>query len=1021
MKNINFEKIINNQNLLQEGCLKPRATVVPALHKGVYFKNKEASELLQSLNGDYKFSWQNDDIIKDFYKSDYSDADWDTIEVPSMWQYKGYSKPTYPNVEYPIPFNPPYVCCENPVGYYRKRFIAKKTERSVLYFGGVDNAYFVWLNGEYVGFSKGSRLPAEYDVTDKLIDGENLLCVKVFTYSDATYLENQDMLLANGIFRDVLLFNLSDVSVFDYYIRTEDDHILLDVALDGADFKNCTVKAEVGGQVSEKNAENSLHFEFEIKEPQRWNAETPFLYDVYITLLRNSETVEIHSKKIGFASKRTQGNTLLVNDTPITIKGICRHEHDPKNGRAIDVARIERELKLIKEHNMNAIRCAHYPNHPAFYEIASELGIYVMDEGDLETHGCGVVGDQGYLSKKSEWLDAYLNRTERMVERDKNETCVVIWSIGNEHGCGENIDECIRYIKGKFGNVPVFHTMDDPHKPHICDFRADGYFKMDSLMSYPSEGKPVILTEYGHAMGNSPGLMEDTWDYVYKNRHIIGGYVWEFKNHGFYNQDDKGREFYQYGGDFGDINHWANFSMDGYCLSDGTPKPSLRDCKNVLAPCYVTYEDGIIKILNTNDFRALDYITLKWEICEDFTVIKNGELGLPAVLPYTEYELPLDTFIPQRTAGASYFVNMRFYDENGFEVAYKQVKLAQEEKDAFETKKGDYDVLQNGKCIRVQNENINIAFENGLLSHYALNGKILLDSPMKLKFYHAPTDNDGILGFAHWAKRWIEKWDTSFLKYFDFFCKSNEIIDEKDCLKIVVKGKALPTARFLGFHIELIYRIYKDGFVLVEYNGEPFGILPEALPRIGVCFELSSDYSDVQWYGRGAEENYCDRKAHCNFGLYSLPVNQMNFMYDVPQECGTRTENSFVTVSGASGALSVIGSDRFDFSCHDFTLEDLENARHRNELKRSDKRYLYIDYRHRGLGSHSCGPDPEECYELRPHSFRFVFGICDVSESEKTLELSRKRFCAKTETLSDTYNFSVQHQEKSVIECNVNR
>lgn len=430
---------LRNPQFLQENRLSPRATSVPALHQGVYFRNKEDSELIQILNGDFKFSYQPEDNDKDFYKEDYDDSSWDVLPVPSMWQYHGYGKPAYPNVEYPFPFHPPYVSCENPVGYYRRKFMAKKTERSILYFGGVDNAFYVYLNGQYVGFSKGSRMPAEFDVSDQLQDGENLLCVKVFTYSDATYLENQDMLLASGIFRDVMLYHLGDVTIWDYFMRTEENKIIIEVTLKGEHLEGYVIKAVADGIVQEKQAEHKMCFELEMENPLLWNAETPNLYDAELHLIKENETVEVHSKKIGFVSYRTEGNQMLVNDTPITIKGINRHEHDPKNGRAITVDMIEKELKIIKEHNMNAIRCAHYPNHPAFYEIASELGIYVMDEADLETHGCSSVGDQGYLSKRSEWLPAYLDRIERMIERDKNETCIFMWSTGNEHGFGENV------------------------------------------------------------------------------------------------------------------------------------------------------------------------------------------------------------------------------------------------------------------------------------------------------------------------------------------------------------------------------------------------------------------------------------------------------------------------------------------------------------------------------------------------------------------------------------------------------
>ena len=1023
MKVSYINETLSNPEFLQEGCLQPRATVVPALQKGVYFKNKEESQLIQVIGGDYKFAYCENDNLTDFYTLQYDDGCWDTIDVPSMWQYRGYSKPVYPNVEYPIPFNPPYVPAENPVGYYRKKFTAKKSGHSILYFGGVDNAYFVYLNGTYVGFSKGSRLPAEFDVTHLLVDGENLLCVKVFTYSDATYLENQDMLLTNGIFRDVMLFSLADTYVFDYHIRTDDTQILMDVTLEGTELDGISVVAEAAGQTITKPAEKHLSFAFTVDSPRRWNAEDPYQYDTYITLLKNGVVTEVHSKKIGFKTARTDGNRLLLNGTPITLKGVNRHEHNPHDGKAISVAFIEKELKNIKAHNFNAIRCSHYPNNPAFYEIASELGIYVMDEGDLETHGCCVVGDLGFLSKLPLWKKAFLNRTERMVERDKNETCVVIWSTGNEHGRGENINDCVRWIKARLGDVPVFDS-DSYGEDSLCDFRGDGYMTMEHLMSHPVEGKPVILLEYGHAMGNSPGLMEDTWDYVYRNRHVIGGYVWEYKHHGFAVTDEKGQVFYQYGGDFDDYNHWSNFSMDGYCLSDGTPKPSLRDCKNVQSPCYVSFADGKIQILNTNDFKSLGYVKLCWEICEDYKVLRSGELMLPEIKPYCEQELDIDLSIPHKTPGAAYFANLRFYDGE-FELANKQVLIHREEKAAFTSSKPKTAISADNRTIRIAGDSFKVEFTNGLISYYETEfdgaRKVLIDKPMKLNFYRAPTDNDGVV---NWQERWITKWNNIFLKHFQFYPISAEVTEEDDCILVEAKGKASPTARYVGFGITLRYRIYSGGVVLVSYEGKPFGRLTEVLPRIGVCFEMDREYNTVTWYGRGPEENYCDRKAHCNFGLYSQRVEDMNFLYDIPQECGNREETAFVMLSKEDAALTVIGSEQFAFSCHDFSLAALEKARHRNELVKSESKYLYIDYKMRGLGSHSCGPNPEECYELRPHAFRFAFALCGTQNTEEALCLARQSFCEKTEKCSDTYVFDETEQQvqmDNVVECNINR
>lgn len=1006
-----------NPQFLQEGRLPARATVVPARESGIYFKNKEKSELIQLLNGDFSFSYQLSDCIDDFYREDYDDGGWDTLSVPSMWQYHGYGTPLYPNVEYPFPFNPPYICCENPVGYYRRRFFAKKTAKTILYFGGVDNAFEVYLNGSYVGFSKGSRLPAEFDVTDFLLDGENLLCVKVFTYSDASYLENQDMLLASGIFRDVMLYHLDNAYVWDYFVRTKGDSILLDVMPRG-ELSGCDIEVEVLGKCVKKPADEALKFEIPVDSPKRWNAEEPNLYNLEIRLFKADTLIEIHSKKVGFMDSRTEGNKLLVNDTPVTIKGINRHEHNPKDGRAVSVEQIERELKLIKAHNMNAIRCSHYTNHPAFYELCSEIGIYVMDEADLETHGCEQMGDQGYLSKKPEWYPAYFDRISRMAERDKNETCIFIWSVGNEHGRGGNLDKCIRYLKESPCNKPVVHVCDAPKKPEVCDFRFDGYFTMESLMSFPEEGEPVVLIEYGHAMGNSPGLMEDTWDYVYTHRHIAGGFVWEFKNHGFHRQDERGRDYYCYGGDFGDLNHWSNFSMDGYCLSDGTPKPSFRDCKNVLAPTYVTCDGKQIKITNTNDFKSLDYITLKWEFCEDYNPLRTGEMRLPAIKPYESALLNIDTFVENVTPGAKYMVNLRFCDESGEEIAFKQAILDKgETKEKYVPNKFKKSICAEGADVKITGENFEVCFSGGLLCRYEKDGKTLINSKMKLNFYRAPTDNDGVFGKF---PRWIEKWDNCFLNHIDFFAETAEIEEGEDSVELKVMGKAMPTGRYLGFEIVLVYNIFDDGLILVDISGEPFGRLPETLPRIGVCFEMEKEFEQVSWYGRGVDENYSDRKAHCNIGYYSLPVDKMNFIYDIPQECGTRIDNSFVIIDNGKTGISVIGADKFSFSYHDFTLDALNRARHRNELEKADKNYLYIDYIMRGLGSNSCGPDPEECYELRVHTFRFVFAIAGETDRERALALSRLDFGKKTERISDTFVWIPDEKEKSVIECDIN-
>lgn len=1012
-----FENIrLYNPEFTHENRLNPRTTVIPSLHKNVFYKNKYESELILDLNGEYKFCYREKDDIKNFFETSFDDSDWDILSVPSMWQYHGYSLPLYPNVDYPIPFVPPYVGNKNPVGYYRKTFKTSTGGNKILYFGGVDSAFFVYLNGKYVGFSKGSRMPAEFDVTDYICEGENLLCVKVFTYCDGTYLENQDMLLASGIFRDVMLYTLGDSYVWDYTVRTEDSTVFVDVSLCGSVTPKTNLKVTINGTEKIIANTNIASFEFTIDDPIRWNAEVPHTYELTIELLEDNKLVEMHTKKFGFAKYEISGNKILLNGQQITLKGINRHEHDPKNGRAITVERIERELKLIKDHNMNAIRCSHYPNNPAFYEICTELGIYVMDEADIETHGAHHCGDMGYFSKHPKWYKAYVDRVDRMYERDKNETCISIWTIGNENGDGENVRKCMEMLKNKPIKKPVMNTGVNGDDPTSSDFRGFGYFTMEMLTSYQPEGSPVMMLEYGHAMGNSPGLMKDTWDYVYRNRHICGGYVWEFKNHGFYCEDEDGNAFYKYGGDFGDINHWSNFSMDGYCLSDGTPKSSFRECKNVLAPTYVFTENGKIMLLNTNDFRPLDYVTLKWEIKEDYNSLKSGEMRLPSVAPYESISLDIDTEIPSPIAGAEYFADLRFYDDSGFEIAYKQVSLGTIlPKETFVNPESEFVITETGSEIILTGKSVEIKFTDGLISYIKKDNQVILNEPMQLNIYRAPIDNDGII---NWSERWIADWNWHLYRHFEFIPLTSSVKKiDGGAVSVNISGKWAPISKFEGFDLDIIYTVTDDGNVFVNIHGKPYGGFAQVLPRIGVMFTLEKELSSVKWYGRGEEECYVDMCEHCNFGLYENSVEKMNFIYDIPQECGTRIDTRFLKICDAEKSIAVVGSDKFSFSYHDFTLSNLIEARHRNELKKSDKNYLYIDYAMRGLGSKSCGPDPEECYELRAHEFRFAFMITTESEEEKLLDLSRKRFDAVTEKLSDTHIFKPETGSINIVEC----
>ena len=1004
---VNFVRSETENQLCNPACtginrLSPRSNLVPAKKNGIYFKNKEESDFLIMLNGDYGFSYRPSDDIPDFYKVDFDDSDWDTIDVPSMWQYRGYGQCKYPNTCYPIPFDPPYVRCENPVGYYRKGFTLSSVQKNtILHFCGVDNAFYVYLNGEFVGFSKGSRIPAEFDVADKLRVGENLLCVKVFTYSDATYLENQDMLLASGIFRDVYLIGHGETSVWDYRVRTEYDSISVEITpfagfCDAAEVQITLDDMKVSLPISE-----TVSHTFKLENPRLWNAETPNLYDLTIALSLGSEIIELHSKKVGIMRTEVKDNQFLVNGKPVYIKGINRHEYNCKNGRTLSVEQIESELRLIKAHNLNAVRCAHYTNHPATYEIATEIGLYLMDEADIETHGAMVTGDQGYISKLPEWYPSYIDRVRRMCESNKNETCIFMWSIGNECGQGENIRRCFDYIREYDPTRDIMQVQDDPFDPEFISFRKAGYRSMAFIKEkYTEEGLPLVFVEYAHAMGNSPGYLEGYWDYIYSHKHTIGGFVWELKNHGFYCEDEKGRPFYKYGGDFGEYCHWANFSLDGLLLSDGTPKPTWYELSEVSSPIYAKYEDGKVKLLNTNDFISAEYITLKWEINEDYTTVKCGEMQLPAIEPHCWFCPDIDLNVENRDNRARYYLNLHYYDGEK-RLASKQFSLTATRSLEKHRKTNAADKIyseDNHLCI--EGDCYSVKFKDGLIDYYKVNGKELICDSMDFCFHRAPTDNDGIEKFK---RRHISKWNNIFLKEFKFRLASMSVERKDSFVEIVVGGKCCPESKFVGYTVEIRYEVYPDGKVLFDIVGDPYGRMTEVIPRIGVVFPLNRAFDDVTWYGRGKHQSYSDCTLSAPIGLYSSKIDDMNFMYDYPQETGNREGTSFVRINDGENGLCIASNEYFSFSYHNFTLENLTDAFHCNEIERSEQNYLYVDYKNRPLGSLSCGPDPEPEFELYPHKFRFVFVLSADEGNEKALEATRTDFGTRTEALSDKY------------------
>lgn len=999
---MNLQNCISDPSCLGIRKLPGRAPLIPARHSGVDYRHRWESELIQSLNGDYKFAYRPEADLPDFANPAYDDSAWDTIDVPSMWQFRGYGEPSYTNISYPFPFNPPYIDAPNPVGYYRRTFtVAQKTGKTILHFAGVDNAFYAYVNGKFAGFSKGSRNPAEFDVSDLIHAGENTLAVQVMTYSDASYLEMQDMLLSNGIFRDVYLLHVDTFTLWDYRVTSDLHAFTVALQIEGAQ-PGDSVEIVVDGQHQRFDAQAEIRAIFPILEPHLWNAEDPFLYPLEISLYRGDQLIEMHSKKIGMMHSEIQGPHFLVNGAPVYFKGVNRHETSPDNGRAIPDEMIEREVKMIKANNLNAIRCSHYPNNPCFYEWCSELGIYVMDEADLETHGCGETGDQGYLSKRADWRDAYLDRVRRMLELDKNDVCVFIHSMGNECGYGQNMrDGQIMAEQFDPDHVAV-HQMETNFKKLLYHEKLElgdvllrvGYLSEEKLREMDACMPIYMQVEYAHAMGNSPGFLRGYQNFTYSHDKCIGGFVWEFKNHSIQRVNADGSVDYLYGGDFHDRGHWSNFCLDGYLMSDGTPKHTWYELGDVFSPVYVTGDGTSLTFKNTYDFRSLDTVTCHAVLYEDTAPIAEWRGSLPAIAPHDSatFDIPLAVAAPK--PGASYYLNLYFFDKKQPIGKYQSNLGRPTAKTPFAPPAGTLSWSKpDTHRICISGADFQITFADGMLTQLVQNGKTLVDHPLQFNFRRAPIDNDGIRGMFHWAERDIAAWDDALLDTIRFAPRTVTAESLPDRVRIRAVGRILPQSRYYGLETEVQSDVFADGTVQFTVHGDPYGKWPEHLPRIGLALELDGAFSDLTWYGRGPRENYSDCLFASHMGRYACPVTQSYTVFDHPQDSGNHESTAYLQVQQPSGEnLTFVGCDAFAFSAHDFDLDTLTHARHRSDLHRDGKTHLYIDYKMRGLGSHSCGPLPEPPYELAIHPFVFSFVLAANRPESDALALARTDF-----------------------------
>ena len=980
--------------------------------------DRTQSRLYMSLNGDWKFNWVEKpaDRPAEFYKPGYDVGKWAEIPVPANWQMHGYGIPIYTNVRYPYPANPPFIPHEyNPVGSYRRDFRILnrwKDQQIFLHFDGVKSAFYVWINGRKVGYSQGSMTPAEFNITEYLKPGENTLAVEVYRWSDGSYLEDQDMWRLSGIYRNVYLFAAPQVHIRDFAVRTELDDNYTDATLmirpkianyADRDLKGWTVEAQlydhegetvlgaplsrtassiVGEKYPQRDNVKFGLLETKIENPRKWSDEEPYLYVLALTLKdAKGEVVEVESCRVGFREVEIKDGELLVNGKSIKLFGVNRHEHDPDHGRAIPVSRMIQDIKILKSHNINAVRTSHYPDDPTWYDLCDEYGIYLIDETNLETHGVG-----GLFSNMPAWNTAFMERVIRMVERDKNHPSVIIWSLGNESGCGPNHATMAAWAHDYDPTRPVHYegAVGKPRDPDYVDMQSRMYATIPEIIRLATrtdDDRPMVLCEYAHAMGNSVGNLKEYWDAIRSHKRLIGGFIWDWADQGLRKKTPDGKEFWAYGGDYGDNPNDGNFCCNGLVQPDRTPNPSLYEVKKVYQRIHVAPVDakaGEFRIQNDYDFLNLSFTQMNWELSVDGKVIEEQTLPRISVAPGASQRIQKVFKKPDIPAGAECWVKISFaltedtnWGEKGHVVAWDQFKIPFDAPEA-EVVESDsmpsLELKQTAKKITVTGNGFEVTFgkNSGALETFVCNGKPLIASPLVPNFWRVPIDNDNGNGMPRRLGAWRDAGPNRTVKT----VKAEQV--EPQIVRVTAEA-GISVGK--NSTCTMVYTVYGNGDILVQASVNPRDGNVPMLPRFGMQMAVPGRLDKLTWLGRGPHETYWDRKTGAAFGLYSGPVAENIHTYVRPQENGNKSDVRWMALTDDDGVgLIAVGMPTIDISAWPYTMADIEKATHIHELPRRDTITVNLDYKQMGVGgdnSWGARTHPEYTLPAKPYEYSF--------------------------------------------------
>lgn len=1010
-----------NQHVTHHNVAEAHAPTF-AYHSQEAALKAQPSEYTQSLNGQWAFTLfeQPESVPAECIDIEFADSAWSEITVPGNWQLQGHDKPIYTNVKYPFADTPPFVPQDNPTGVYRLSFdlpLSWSGRNQAIIFDGVNSAFHLWCNGVWVGYSQDSRLPAEFDLTHCLITGANQLTVMVLRWSDGSYLEDQDMWWLSGIFRDVTLRSKATVSIRDVTISTDLDacfnHGQLNVStslnqlhnehtvqvqLFDAHLKPVTKALSVAfGQriIDEKGAwaELSEHH-ITIQSPFKWSAESPYLYRAVISLLNNQgELVDCEAYQVGFRVVEISAGQLKVNGQPLLIRGVNRHEHHPEKGHAVSRADMLEDIKLLKQNNFNAVRTAHYPNHPVWYDLCDQYGLYVVDEANLETHGqfpmCRLSNDPG-------WLNAYMRRMTRLVDRDKNHPSVIIWSLGNESGIGNNHHAMYQWTKAKDPTRPVQYEgggantaatdiivpmyarvekdLTDPRDPAVTP-----KFGIKKWIGMPDENRPLILCEYAHAMGNSLGGFYKYWDAFRQYPRLQGGFIWDWVDQGLTKTDENGVKYWAYGGDFGDQINDRQFCINGLVFPDRSLHPALLEAKKAQQFYQFSLSENhplAVNVSSENLFVASEHETLSWSVTENGFVILSGEIKLNVAAQSTQLII-LAQSMPTQKTGCDYFLNINIvlnadkpWAKKGFVVASEQFELPtiMQLKTADFTKEAAPDLFETETAFNVTAGDFSLVInkQTGVIDSWSIKGEEKILQGPKDNFYRPPLDND--IGTSEVDRvdpaSWLARWQS---------CGLDSLVSQ--CAMIQghrLSNQVLIEAQFNHYHQNKAiivthwkYVINARGEVTISVDVNSAKSLP-SLARVGMELVLPDSDKRVDWFGRGPHENYPDRLLSAHINRHSCSVEEMHTAYIFPSENGLRCDVKEARV----GNLAVSGN--FHFAVSRYSQANITQAKHTNELQAEQQLYLRLDGFHMGVGGDdSWSPSVHDEFKLSKQHYHY--------------------------------------------------